>query len=260
MLGIDATFHIPGKAIKDAGYGFIGRYDLAGAYRVTPDEITDYHANGLAVLFFGEHTSDFMLGGANAGTTAGKDAHDYLNSLGAPAGVVEFFTCDFDAQPKDFPAIGAFLSASRTALYPYLPGIYGGINVINAFPGVASFQTEAWSHGQISPSANYYQRVGTTLPPIAGTQPGSYDEDIAIIPVGFWGKIAPTPTPITQTEDDEMLIINKDTGDAAIICGNHRPRKIASVNDWHGAFVSLPADAWNQYWADALTLFQKATA
>jgi hypothetical protein len=209
MLGIDATHFIPGVDIKTAGYDFVGRYDLAGAYRVTPDEITDYHSNNLAVLFFGEHAANFMLGGANAGTSAGQDAHDYLSFLGAPPGVVEFFTCDFDAQPYQFPAIGAFLSAAGTALYPYLPGIYGGINVVEAFPGYPSFQTEAWSHGIVSPHANYYQRVGTTLPPINGTTPGQYDEDIAIAPVGFWGVNDPSPPPITpQAEDDSVITIN----------------------------------------------------
>lgn len=223
-LGIDATYHIPGADIAASGYKFVGRYDLSGAYRVTPDEIADYHANGLSVLFFGEHASDFMLGGAAAGVEAGKDAHDYLQSLGAPAGIAEFFTCDFDAQPSQFPKIGAFLSGADSELYPYKAGIYGGIHVTDAFPGYPSFQSAAWSGGVVSEHANFYQRIGTTLPPIATD--GSYDEDVAINPAGYWAPTAPPPPPtIGENEMWRFIIWGVSGKNILVDAQNEKPLK-----------------------------------
>lgn len=194
MLGIDATYHIPGSAIKAAGYEWVGRYCLRGAYRIDKPEVADYLANGLGIEFFGEHQADFMLGGANAGRDAGADARDWLRHLGAPAGTAVFMTVDFEANPTQFPTLGAFMNAAAVELQEYRAGIYGSFTVVEGFwREYLTHQCEAWSYGRISDHANFFQRVGTTLPPIAGTQPGSYDENIGINPQGLWGGNAPVP-------------------------------------------------------------------
>jgi murein DD-endopeptidase MepM/ murein hydrolase activator NlpD len=92
--------------------------------------------------------------------------------------------------------------------------------------------------------------------PTTTTDPIPYlEEDAGHIPTPD-----PDPTPDDETlltEDDVMLIFNQDRG-AAIICGNHRPRKIASVNSWHGPFVVLEVDAWDQYWQESMDLYSAA--
>jgi len=71
---------------------------------------------------------------------------------------------------------------------------------------------------------------------------------------------APGPAPV-KGEDDTMLIVNKDTLAAAILCGDHLPQKIESVNDYHGgAVVFLPNGAWQQYFDNAIKLHQAAIA
>jgi hypothetical protein len=72
------------------------------------------------------------------------------------------------------------------------------------------------------------------------------------------GTPTPAPTDIIGDEDT-MLIIKEGTGEAAIIFANHQPRKIASVNSYQrGTFVTLPPDAWDQYWSDAIKLYNAA--
>lgn len=86
-------------------------------------------------------------------------------------------------------------------------------------------------------------------------------------PVDPWPYISggpgPAPAPeepnVYPEDEDTMLIINKQSGDVAIIVGTHRPRKIASVNDYQrGTFVVLEPDAWDQYWNDAIKLYNAA--
>lgn len=249
-LGIDATHSIDAKAIAKSGYKFVGRYCLDGPYRIDKEEANRYLANSLDVLLFGEHEAEMMLGGAPRGKECGEDAHDYLlNTLQAPTGTVVFFTVDFDAQPNQFPKIGAFLSAADIELRPqYRAGIYGGYNVIEAFGGWPSFQTEAWSVGRISDHANFYQRVGTTLPPIAGTQPGEYDEDIAINPVGLW---SPDPAPVTEDDEMPFVIAYLTQLDGYQQCKLTNGQK--TITDFgvsvSGDFYNLPAAYWN--WLNA---------
>jgi len=208
-LGIDATHWISGKDIYDAGYRFVGRYCLEGLYRITPEECQDYLNSRLAIELFGEHQANFMLGGGPAGTSAGADAANYLfNVLKAPAGTAVYFTVDFEANAAQMPTLGAFLSAAAVQLAgaQYQCGVYGSYDVTEAFyREFLTHQTEAWSYGRVSEHANFYQRVGTTLPPIAGTQPGSYDEDIAINPQGLWtNALPPPPPPITVPLGEPM--------------------------------------------------------
>jgi len=73
------------------------------------------------------------------------------------------------------------------------------------------------------------------------------------------GGAGPSPSPddddVTTWEVDYMLIINPERGAAIIGPSGHRPRKIASVNSWKGAFVMLDdVGAWDQYWQDAIAL------
>lgn len=74
------------------------------------------------------------------------------------------------------------------------------------------------------------------------------------------GGGTPQPGPATIRDEDTMLIHNKDTGDVAILQGNHLPQKITSVNDYHdGTWVSLPAGAYEQFFNNQIKLFQAAT-
>ena len=77
------------------------------------------------------------------------------------------------------------------------------------------------------------------------------------------GGAGPSPAPGTIEEEDVMLIVKRGANPAeiAIIVGTHRPRKIKSVNDYQsGTVVVLDADAWDQYWSDAIKLYESATS
>lgn len=70
------------------------------------------------------------------------------------------------------------------------------------------------------------------------------------------GGAGPAPADIDTGEDDTMLIVKKNSSDIAVICGQHRPRKIKSVNDYqNGTVLALDADAWQQYWDDAIKIY-----
>lgn len=70
---------------------------------------------------------------------------------------------------------------------------------------------------------------------------------------------SPAPGPATvPDEEDTLLIIKRGSSDVAILCGNHKPRKIPSVNDYHGPFAVLDPDAWDAYWSDAIALYNAA--
>jgi hypothetical protein len=86
------------------------------------------------------------------------------------------------------------------------------------------------------------------------------DTDLNMVHADYTGGTAPTPAPEDYwEEEDTMLIIKRGTNEVAILCGNHQPRKIASVNDYQrGTFVTLDADAWDQYWSDAIKLYNAA--
>lgn len=64
------------------------------------------------------------------------------------------------------------------------------------------------------------------------------------------------PIPIFDTEDDTMLIVNRATGDVAILCGNHLPQKIPSVNNYaNGTVVVLDPGAYDQYFRNAIAIY-----
>lgn len=86
-------------------------------------------------------------------------------------------------------------------------------------------------------------------------------------PVDPWPYISQGPSggssgagdPDTEESEEVMLIVNKSTMEAAVIFGNHRPRKIPSVNDYHGGAVLICDDpTWDQYWADSIKLHEAA--
>jgi murein DD-endopeptidase MepM/ murein hydrolase activator NlpD len=64
----------------------------------------------------------------------------------------------------------------------------------------------------------------------------------------------PLPDPIPQWEDDVMMIVNTERG-AAILLSGHRPRKIESVNSYAGPVVWCTNDAWDQWWWDAIAIY-----
>lgn len=88
-----------------------------------------------------------------------------------------------------------------------------------------------------------------------GLSDAEWDRMVAL--AGGGGGGFPPPAQIPEGEDS-MLIWNTATNDLAILCGNHRPRKITSVNDWHGPYLRCAPDAWQQYWDDAIKLYNAA--
>ena len=82
-----------------------------------------------------------------------------------------------------------------------------------------------------------------------------------------WDQIAGGGSPgapgadVNGPEDETMLIVKRGhPGEIAVLCGNHRPRKIPSVNDYlNGPVLVCDPAAFEQYFADAIALFESAT-
>ena len=62
----------------------------------------------------------------------------------------------------------------------------------------------------------------------------------------------------TLWSEDTMLIVNDQRGAAVLLTG-HRPRKIESVNSYKGPFVLCTVEAFDQWFQDAIDLYEAAT-
>lgn len=180
--GLDyAGGRISGASLKANGISFVCRYLTDGGSglpgkQLLPDEFADLIANGIAVVFNWETTSNFMLGGYNAGVSDAQNALNYIRSLpGAPQDPVVYFSCDFDEAPSQDAAVQAYLQGAASVLGGMdHVGIYGAFYVCTraqAAVGVKYiWQTEAWSGGNITSAVNIMQRNGLGYQTIDGVQ------------------------------------------------------------------------------------------
>jgi len=117
------------------------------------------------------------------------------HALGAPSGLIGWFSADWDVQPSEIPAVLAYLNAAASVLggKRYV-GCYGGLRAVSAAidAGFGGWQTVAWSGGQWDPRA-VARQTGRQLI-VGGVQ---VDENVIInlAALGAWGGPASTPTP-----------------------------------------------------------------
>jgi Rv2525c-like, glycoside hydrolase-like domain len=183
-----AMSQIPAEHIRAAGYsGVINYVSLSrpgasfGAKPITRPYADQLKAAGLMIVSNyqygkpgGTASSDFKRG-FDGGVADARTAWKLHTEAGGGQSAPIFFTIDEDINHdtwntlalKWFHGINSVLGVQRT-------GVYGGLDVCKwaAADGVIgssrtpghrwAWQTKAWSHGQIDPTAVLYQRVVST--------------------------------------------------------------------------------------------------
>jgi peptidoglycan hydrolase-like protein with peptidoglycan-binding domain len=176
------------------GYRAVGRYLGYFAYgyakAMTPEEVTAIKSAKLQILSIYEtnptHASYFT---AAQGTKDAEVAELEASKLGQDPGTIIMYTVDYDAQPSDFPAIDAYVSALLAASKKYKPAIYGSYSVIEHLKTkfgakVSLGQTCAWSGGKYDSAVMFYQsKTDTTVDGI------SADIDQINDTEGLWPKM-----------------------------------------------------------------------
>ena len=165
IKGIDCASRLTAESaakIKAEGYEFAGRYLVPPekySKALTADEAKLITAAGMKLLTVFETTADRVKGGAEAGAADGRTARACAEALSMPKRGAIYFAVDYDAQPKDFDTIRAYLAAARKELGGCRIGVYGSYSVIEAMADTADclWQCVAWSYGNKSPKLHIYQ-------------------------------------------------------------------------------------------------------
>ena len=195
---------IIGGSLKKAGFTGVVRYAAAGRgnVNITPAEVKDLHANGLSVGVVLEHEANWLL---NTPSVAARVAgsRDICRACGLPDGVI-YLAADFDitnggptapGSPGDKnmrTALASLAAAGRVIGFQNV-GFYGSKFAVDWLLKNATWvkyfwQTEAWSHGELSPAAQLFQRAQSTN--VAGV---SVDIDVQLKP--DWGQRHPQAQP-----------------------------------------------------------------
>lgn len=158
------------KAMYAAGMRFACRYLVPESMawkRLTRAEAEAITAAGMKIVSVFQRGQKDAAGGAANGSRDGKAAYQEAKLIGQPEGTAIYFAVDYDAQPKDYDAIEAYLRAAGTAIMGNVPakgyylGVYGSYAVVEEMskriPGIRVWQTYAWSGGKRSAKANIYQ-------------------------------------------------------------------------------------------------------
>ncbi|WP_340701346.1 DUF1906 domain-containing protein [Brevibacillus borstelensis] len=159
------------KKMSEASMRFVCRYLVPASMawkRLTRPEAEAITAAGMKIVSVFQRGTKDVAGGAVNGTRDGKAAYQEAKLIGQPEGTAIYFAVDYDAQPKDYDVIEAYLRAAAKELAGYLVGVYGSYSVVEemARRGACSkfWQTYAWSKGRLSLAANLHQyKNGQTL-------------------------------------------------------------------------------------------------
>lgn len=170
MLGLDYTARIDPAALKQAKVDVVFRYVMPQTpfwtKALTNAEAAELLAAGIGIVSNFESTADRMKGGTQAGH---EDALTLLadwHALGAPAGLVGWFSADWDVQPQEVVLVLDYLTAAAEVLggKQYV-GLYGGYRAVSAAAdnGFAIWQTSAWSYGRWDPRCAARQDGGQAV-------------------------------------------------------------------------------------------------
>jgi hypothetical protein len=167
IVGIDCSTPLTAQSaqgIAAAGYRFAARYLVPQQYkwkRLTLAEAQAITAAGMQIVSVFETTANRASGGASAGQSDGAAAYKEAQAIQQPAGSAIYFAVDYDAQPKDYDAIEAYLKAAAAQIPGYEAGVYASYAVVEEMYNRKAckhfWQTYAWSRGKISSHANLYQ-------------------------------------------------------------------------------------------------------
>lgn len=200
--GVDYAWSHPDPAgLQAAGITFACRYlSHDSTKNLTAGEAQTLIAHGISVVCNWEGTSGRASSGEGAGQADGAEAANQAAQCGAPPGAAIYFSADFDVQPSEYDAVRAYFRGARTGLAGrYALGAYGSFACLDMLGGLIDYawQTYAWSHGQVHPSAHIYQYQNDVR--VAG---GDCDRDRALRePFGQW------PGGVVSTDDDDALLL-----------------------------------------------------
>lgn len=149
--------------LANNGVKYVGRYLSHSTWKgLTNVEATMIKTAGMDIfsIYESNPTSPSYFTEVK-GKSDAIDAISLAQSVGQPSGTAIYFTVDYDAQPKDFPAILAYFQSVKANLGEFKLGAYGSYAVLNFLysANIADyhFQTVAWSHGQHCNFLNIYQ-------------------------------------------------------------------------------------------------------
>lgn len=154
---------VTAASLAKNGITHVGRYLSRSTWKgLTLEEVTVLKSTGLQIFSIFEKASTYTgYFTAVQGRADAQEGYTLAKELGQPEGTVIYFTVDFDAQPKDFPAILSYFQAIKANLQGYVMGCYGSHSVLTFLrsQGVSNyfFQTVAWSNGQRTGFNNLYQ-------------------------------------------------------------------------------------------------------
>ncbi|MGF9907089.1 DUF1906 domain-containing protein, partial [Brevibacillus porteri] len=198
--------------------------------RLTRAEAEAITAAGMQVVSVFQRGNNDAAGGAANGTRDGKAALQEAKQIGQPIGTAIYFAVDYDAQPKDYAAIDAYLRAAAKELPGYTVGVYGSYAVVEemAKRGACKhfWQTYAWSRGKVSKAANLYQyKNGQEL---AGH---TVDYNDALGGEGWWNthpqkEDKPVIIPTWKRQDHDELLV------AGVLTENHSTTLDEPVPKW----------------------------
>lgn len=210
MIGYDYTERIAPAALKAAGCSAVFRYVMPQTpYWVKAlrnPEAAELLAAGFPIVSNFESSANRMLGGASAGHDDAVQLVANWKALGAPAGLIGWFSADWDVQASEVPAVLAYLNAAASVLGgKKFVGCYGGLRAVSAAmdAGFGGWQTVAWSGGKWDPRA-VARQIGTKQN--VGGVDADVNEIANLAALGAWG--GPTigdDMPLTQADVDAVV-------------------------------------------------------
>lgn len=223
------------RALKAAGYSFVGRYLSDRTKGITRAEYEALRAEGLDIYAYYETSAGAALDGYDRGVAHARSALTRMQAFGATEAPV-YFAVDVDTTG---PRVEPYFRGVLSVLPPERVGAYGGYHVIRWLFDhdliTYGSQTEAWSRvdGKLrfDPRAQIRQY---TLPKHGAPTVGGIVCDLNIATAadfGQWHRAKEEEMPIDVVHDPEAVKAAREKLEAAgLLTGRgHRSDDAASV-------------------------------
>lgn len=236
VIGFDYTARIAPAALKAAGCAVAFRYVMPQTPYWTKTlrnaEAAELRGAGIPIVSNFESSANRMAAGASAGRDDAVQLLANWRALGAPDGLIGWFSADWDVQTSQVAAVLAYLNAAASVLGgKQRVGCYGGLRAVAAAmdAGYGGWQTVAWSGGRwdaraVARQTGEQRMVGgvqvdvNQIISMAGLGawggPTAGGSDVGTIPASigqFYPDIA-AQFPAGQTFDDDTALIWADAG------------------------------------------------
>jgi len=153
------------NALKAEDKHFAGRYAVGdkspNGRGITAAEYRAFTDAGVEVFLYWQTTTNWMLGGWDAGAAGARNAQANLVAAGMPEDMPVYFACDFDATEGQQAVIDECLRGAASVMGAERVGLYAGYHVLLRAKqnGSAKWfcQTSAWSGGMLMDGVHLYQ-------------------------------------------------------------------------------------------------------